>query len=810
MDRHFRSDKATLDRLDWPLLQQKLASYTKTKMGESHCLNFYPGTIPFEELHHYAQAILELSRLQSLQSLELPIGGCPDIHNIFSSIEKQGQLLEDDLVALVSFQKTIDGLIYFLEKFSTQCPYVCLLLEDLTRVHEWSSQIYPLVNNRGKIDDSASSDLHALRMLEREWKEKIDHHLKEYFQNPRYSQLLQDTYITIREGRYVLPVKVNHKGKVKGIIHDVSHSEQTAFIEPQELVHANNELKLVEKEIVAEIEKILRDVVKKSSPYLSQLQNNNRLLCVADYLSAANALVGLWKTQEKIEMVIPEWGHRFDFEDFSHPILQLDQSMVKNTLSWRGAFVVSGPNTGGKTVLLKGIGLLIALAWSGFPLPAKNVTLPKECRGLWAELGDEQSIEKHLSTFSAHLLSLKEIMSRAKEGDLVLIDEIATGTSPEEGQPLAQAVMEYMLDLSLHLFVTTHYGKIKHFSMTSDRARIGAMSFDVNDKKPNYKLILDIPGESSAFETASNIGFEEKIIERANELKGDVSQDFKIAITRLEESRKRFSAKELELQKSIHQLEQKENELIKEKEKYRKWQGSVLGDEAKETIKQLKALKKEFSQNLKKMKQDISAKQGAKIQDDISLSIEIAEQFSDINSEAPFQPIKNEDFIEGNFVRVKNLGVGKLVEVPRDLSKKSSKAKIKIGDFITEVVLSNIYKATKNEVDHLQKIEKQSSEAERRHQVQESRAKSSASSESLVCDLRGMRVDEALDRVDRALNQLSSTDNASITIIHGHGMNRLKESVTQYLKERDDVSYRAGAWPGEGGGGVTIVEKASS
>ena len=811
MGKHFRCEVSTLERLDWPLWQRKLASFTKTKGGEEYCTHLTPGTIPFEELSHYAQAILELSRLKSLQKLELPIAGCPDVGRVFSLVEKQGQLLEEDLVQLVRFQKTVDELVFFLEKHESQCPYVKLILAPLQRIPQWTSQIYPLVNNRGKIDDSASEDLQALRSLEAEWKDKIDSSLKEYFQNPRYTHLLQDKYITIREGRYVLPIKVNHKGKVKGIIHDVSHSEQTAFIEPAELIHANNELKLVSKEIATEIARILRDVVKQTQPYLDLLVANSSSLSLADYLSAANLLVDLWKNNGEEELVIPEWGHKFSLESFSHPLLQLSERMVKNSLEWRGVFVVSGPNTGGKTVLLKGIGLLVALAWSGFPLPLKGLTLPKECRGLWAELGDEQSIEKHLSTFSAHLLSLKQIMSQAQEGDLVLIDEIATGTSPEEGQPLAQAVIEHMLSLRLHLFVTTHYGKIKQFSMTNDRARIGAMAFDSVDKRPSYQLMLDVPGESSALETATQIGFSDDIIKRASELKGDVSEDFKIAITRLEDSRKRFDLKEKELKQKITELDQRQSELQQQKQKYAQWIGSVLSEEAELAIRQLKSLKKEAVEKFKDTQNQSNAKQLAKTQDDISQVIAVAEQMQAGEQDLPFRSLSKEELVEGSFVRVKNLGIGELLALPRDLSKKSAKVKVKIGDFVTEVRSDQLFKAAEGEIRHLKEINRQSSAAEHRYSSSsQGNAKVSASSESLICDLRGMRVDEAVDRVDRVLNQLFAERHSSITIIHGHGSNRLKSAVKKYLEARDDIEYRSGAWPGEGGGGVTIVEKACS
>jgi DNA mismatch repair protein MutS2 len=808
------SDKS-LQAIEWPRFVAMIEEDLHSGGGRELLSRLRPGNFSRSEAAARSQAIVELNRLYTQSQLVLPFASGSDLTRLLMRVEREGAIDVEELVELIRAHRNIQSIFYFLSRYCTEAPGLRKIFSAIDLLDDWAAQIFPLVDNHGEISDSASDDLRALRLLSRELKAKIEKRLEEYLHKRDFVDYLQDQYVTIREGRYVLPIKANFKGRLDGIIHDVSHSEQTVFLEPQEIVEWNNQLKITEREIEHEIESILRSAVAKTVPYVEAFVQNTRLLSLSDLLSAMASLTRRWISSE---LCIAEWGGtRLHAKSIRHPLLLVEGEVVANSVEWDQGLIVTGPNTGGKTVLLKAIGLCLCMAAVGMPIPCEALMVPASLGRLEAVIGDEQDLSQHLSTFSAHLRHLGALIEAASPNTLLLVDEIATGTSPEEGQPLAQATIEELLGKGAYVLVTTHYTSLKHFAMSDDRCRIAAMAFDSKTRKPTYRLILDVPGESSAIDTAEELGFPIAVVNRARKLRGEVSEDFKIAVRKLEEARSKLDAKELELTQATKSLEaaQKRSEQ-KERELQSKIK-SAVDAEAKVILGELRELREELSRSVKSASKDDLASGAAKIFTQISdTSEKLRNMQSQSLEEVTIVPVGT-GLRVGDLVEIVGLGLGTVLELPKDFdtNEKSSVA-VQVGDLKTRVSKLRLSKPSHSKKTSFAAQKSAVQAAQERKQSKSfliadggaGRGEPHASG-SYICDVRGKTVAEALSRVEKSINDLTSDESlGSLTIIHGHGYAKLKEAIRSYLeKERHDVSFRAGSWPGEGGDGVTVVDK---
>lgn len=804
------SDKS-LQALEWPRLRHLIEEEVLSGGGRELLARLRPGMLGRAEAQRRALAVTELNELYTRSQLRLPLVSSPDLSRLLARVERQGAIDVEELVELIRAHKSVQGAHQFVRRYCQDCPQLQDIFSGFDLLEDWAAMIFPLIDPHGDIADSASDDLRALRFLSRELKAKIEKRLEEYLHKKDFVDFLQDNYVTIREGRYVLPIKANFKGRLEGIIHDVSNSEQTVFLEPQEIVEWNNQLKVTEREIEFEIENILREAVAKTTPYVEAYAQNIELMSVADLLSAKAAVTRRWVATE---VSVALWqGNRISAKAIRHPLLLVDSQVVPNSVDWEQGLIVTGPNTGGKTVLLKALGLCICMASVGMPLPCAALVIPENLSRVEAVIGDEQDLSMHLSTFSAHLRHLGELIAVAAPETLLLVDEIATGTSPEEGQPLAQATIEQLLGKGAYVLVTTHYTSLKHFAMSDDRCRIAAMAFDSKTRKPTYKLILDVPGESSAIDTAEELGFPLEVVRRARSLRGEISEDFKIAVRKLEEARGRLDQKEVELVSATKSLEaaQKRSEQ-RERELQSKIKAAVDA-EAKNILSQLRDLREELSRSVKAVsKEDLNA--GA---------TKLFTQISDLSEKLRGVQTQNlEEVVAvpigaslrvGDLVEILGLGLGTVVELPKDFetNTKASVA-VQVGDIKTRVSKQRLSQPSSSKKANFVAQKSAVQAAQERKQSKAfllSDKEGNAAAGSFICDVRGKTVQEAMAKVEKALNELTLDEGfGSLTIIHGHGTAKLKESIRSYLeKERHDMKFRSGSWPGEGGDGVTVVEK---
>ncbi len=817
----FRVSQRTLEVLEWAEIQSFLWDESQTVYGRKCAESAIPGVKPhvsedrvqyfdLESSRLQAQAILELRNLRLAQSVRLPVVDTPDLGNTLVRISRQAAISVAEFADLVRFHKASQSLKHFISRLPTEFKTLEKLVGGIILAEDWSRKHFSLLDNQGQIVDHASEDLKALRYLSKELHHKIKNKLEDFLHNPRLAELMQDFYITVRDGRYVVPVKTNFRGRVPGIVHDVSNTEATLFIEPQEIVEWNNQLKVTDVEIEKEIEKILAQVVIDSKPFVGAFEKNRELLGLADFLNASSQWVE--RLADRVCLAKDVRNSEIEFRDVFHPLLALKREVVTNSLSLEGAFVLSGPNTGGKTVLLKSLGLAVLLARSGFPVPAAEAKIPEDLGGLMADIGDDQNLAENLSTFSGHLKAMQSMLTQSEPGDLVLIDEIATGTSPEEGQPLAQAIIEKLLDRNLRVFVTTHYGGLKQFAMIEDRARIASMAFDRKTRKPTYEIQLDLPGESSAFDIAEQAGLDVEIIQRARKLKGEESPDLGLALQKLEEARVKLTEREIEFKKRIENAEARERTAQAKIMEYDSKMRDNLSVEGREVLKQIQSLKEELSSKVRSFQG--GSESGSASQALFDKFKEAGDQIRSVvqgSGHSVFsEPLTENELYSGMTVEVDGFGMGKIVEVPREFTKgQRTPVAVKVGDIQVSVVLSKLKRPSSEKEKQFQ-TQMASLNANKEKKLQQS-LQASKGSGTIMCDVRGKTFDEALRKVEVSVNEIAKNEDAVVTVIHGHGSDRLKEGIRNYLrKERSDLSFRTGAWPGEGGDGVTVIERAKS
>ncbi len=794
----------TLDVLEWNRFLEILTQNALSPMGQSFIADFRPDFWEREKASIIAEAIIDVVALQSKEK-QLPLGDLSDLNMVYKRMSRGGAISVEEFAQVIRNQKGVISLRSVVQ--TSQLAALQKVLNLLDPLKDWCDVHFPLIDQHGQISDSASEDLRALRMMARDLKNRIDDRLKDYLQDPHLAEIMRDHYVTLRDGRYVLPVKTSYKGRMPGIIHDVSKTESTIFVEPQAIVDLNNQLKVTEREIEIEIERILAQVVDRSKDVVPFFITNQEQLALGDYLQAVSKIVSKWDN-----FCVATQSDDLSFDYLAHPLLSLQTKVVSNSLEWKEALILSGPNTGGKTVLLKSVGMALLFARAGIPVCAKSAKVPFELKKVFAEMGDDQNLFEKLSTFSAHIHSLSRIFKEASRGDLVLIDEIATGTAPEEGQALARAVIEYFLEKGVRVFVTTHYGALKVMALADERCRVASMAYDTQKRTPLFKIVMDVPGESSALDAADRLGIPQGVLTRARQLLGDDSKDLTKALKNLEKSRKHFEDKLLEVEQNKKLVQQKDKELQRLKELAEEKLRTLSREEAKEILRDFKTLREELAGKILSLKSE--GKESTQIFEDISQKTQELKKLSleDVPFVQPKRGIDPQTLKKGMIVEIAGLGMGQVEEDFQAQTNTKATVSVKVGEIKTRVGVERVFDVTNEEKLRFDQSRKSWLGVEKRKSTTKTQvlAQSKAQVGSFICDVRGRTWDEASRKIDSALNQLTAREVSSVTIIHGHGKEVLKERIRSYLeKERTEFKFRTGSWPGEGGDGVTIVEEAS-
>lgn len=733
-----------------------------------------------EEVLQMINEVDDASTMLRYRAVEL--GGITDIKRHVRRAEI-GSMLGvpelNEIRTVLSRKHALNAVFNDFEEDEVILPNLPVYINGLPDIHFLYRRITETIDESQVLDHASEALLRIRRKIKSE-EGRIRDRLNDIIRGGSQKKL-SDSLITMRNNRYVVPVKVEHQGEFNGIVHDISSSGQTVYMEPMAVVQMTNQIQRLREEEQSEVERILYQLSSEVAEVSEELGMTDDALHHIDMVFA-KAKYGAKIRGSKPEVMAS--GGIYLPAAF-HPLIPGDE-VVKNDIEMDEetlAVIITGPNTGGKTVTIKTIGLSVLMAQAGIPVPARDGSRLRLFGKVYSDIGDEQSIEQSLSTFSSHMTNITGILEEADDNSLVLLDELGAGTDPEEGAALAISILEYLLDRHTTVVATTHYPQLKSFSYTREDTVNASVEFDVETLSPTYRLLMGIPGKSNAFEISNKLGLDSTVIDRARKLAGRDSTDVNDMISALERHTKTAQDNERETHELLRESERLHNELksyMNDHEAYKEKLRKEAREKANRVIKDAEAKADDIIRTLEDMK-----KLGADIQEheliDQKKALSDSYQQEDIRKKERAEKI--EQISPGDEVDVLSYGQkGEVIEVKDDaITVQMGIIKMKVG---------------KDEVKRRKK-EKQQRTVSRRI------GKSPVKRE---LDLRGERYEEAIQKLDRYLDQVILSNYNEVEIIHGKGTGALQKGVQQFLKSHSKVKSFRGGMPSEGGFGVTIVE----
>ena len=793
-----RLGEKSLKTLEYYEILERLAAQAASEAAKEKCRALRP-------LDDREQAELWMSQTTDAKDRMVrqgspSFGGIREVGAILIRADRGGTLNPRELLSVASLLQTARRALAY-EAESEEKSALSPIFGLLSGNRSLEEAITTAIVSEEEIADGASPELLSIRRELRRISGRVRETLNRMISGER-SKYLQETIITQRNGRFVVPVKAEHRGDVPGLVHDTSSTGATVFVEPQQVVEINNQIKVLEGCEEAEIERILASLSAEVSMYKGAIEQDYDALTTLDFIFARA------KLSFEMNAAAPsllESGSRVRLLRARHPLLDKDKAVAIDIAIGDDydTLVITGPNTGGKTVSLKTLGLLSLMAASGLHIPASEESEIGLFEHVYADIGDEQSIEQSLSTFSAHMKTIVSIMDCCGQGDLVLFDELGAGTDPVEGAALAVAVIGYARQMGACVAATTHYAELKTFALTTDGVENASCEFDVQSLQPTYRLLTGIPGKSNAFAIAARLGLQPTIIDRAKEQVSTEDARFEDVLAELERERRRIEKMKEEAQRMRSAAQSERDRMRAERDaaeeradkmmegarsqadnilKNARMTAETVFDEL-ETLKK-QSQKKASEQNLAAAK---AALRGVITQTENEQRRGIQKRVVDAEEVRPLA--------KGDRVRLLNVGgvIATVLAVPdRDGSVQVQAGPMKMTVKVNEVRLVEEKKAAPKP-----KMQPRRDAPRRELNLR--------SAESEV-DVRGMSAEEALFEVDNFLSRAIMAGLPAVTVIHGKGTGVLRNAVQQHLRKNKRVkSVRSGVY-GEGEQGVTIVE----
>ena len=773
--------------LEFTRIREMLAEGALTEAGAEKCR----ALVPMDDLPQVLDAQAETEEATVILHYigGHPMAAFPDVRPALGICEKGGTLSAGMLLSVAEMLRAARAARDALVTERENTPILRGKAEGLFTARNLEKDITDAILSEDEIADRASSELMNIRRHLRGAQDRIKEKLNQMIHSPTMQKYLQDPIITVRGDRYVLPVKAEYRSSVPGLVHDQSSSGATLFIEPMAAVEMGNELKQWEVKEQQEIARILAALSAEIAPYAESMAETVELLAELDFIFAKGLLSRRF-TCVQPKMNREGWLHIIRGR---HPLID-PEKVVPGTI-WLGkeftTLVVTGPNTGGKTVTLKTVGLFTLMAQAGLQVPADPGTELAVFEQVFADIGDEQSIEQSLSTFSGHMTNIVTIMREVTPRDLVLFDELGAGTDPTEGAALAQSILTRLLHIGVRTMATTHYSELKVFALTTRGVENASVEFDVETLRPTYRLSIGVPGKSNAFEISRRLGLPENLIEAAKKLLSSDTVRFEDVIANAEYHRQvaeRERQIAQEAGKETIRLRDEAEKLRREMEAKREQTLRKTREEAKRILEQARRESETVISELKKMKKNAQAGDGSAAElrrrlehgiDDLSEGLR---QETEEDSEAP-KTVK-----PGDRVRILTLGAeGTVLAAPDEKGEVSLQA----GAMKFKAPLSQLRMI-------------QSAKAPEKSTV---KAKTGMMSRTVSseCDVRGMNLEEALNAVELYLDEAVLAGLNEVFIIHGKGTGILRSGIQQDLRKNRHVkSFRRGVY-GEGEDGVTVV-----
>lgn len=687
---------------------------------------------------------------------------------------------------------------YFSKDFLDIEEYKTLakLFERLYTNKEIVDTITKSILDENTIDDKASSNLNLIRRNKRKLEQDIRNTLNNFIHSSKYAKYIQENIITIRNDRFVIPVKAEYRYEVKGFVHDISNAGSTVFIEPISIFEMNNELSKLKVDEEIEIEKILQKLTSLFYPYIEELEKDLELIGKLDFIFAKA------KYSKEINGITPTINKNKNVSLFNarHPLIDKEK-VVPISIELGKEFntlVITGPNTGGKTVSLKTFGLLCAMACSGINIPCSEKSSVYVFDKIFADIGDDQSISDSLSTFSSHIVNIVGITNNATKNSLVLVDELGSGTDPIEGANLAISILSYLSDKSCLVIATTHYQELKNYALVTKGFENAAVEFDIQTLKPTYKLLVGIPGKSNAFEISKNLGLSEDIIDYAKSMMTSEQINIEELLKNIYDNKAEIEKTKEELETKLKNVSNLENKLVTDNDSLKLQEKELIDNakiKARNILLEAKEDANEIIRELHNIKES-NIKDADKLRN--KLNSKIKEQ-SIINQENnniiidKSKALNKENIKPGLEVYVKT--VEKNGVIVSHISK-SNEVQVQIGIMKMSVNINDLEKV------HKENGTKQIKDIQTLGYTSISKSKNINPEINVI----GLNVEEAIFVVDKFLDDCSLAKLQTVRIVHGKGTGKLKNGIHQFLKKHSHVkSIRMGTY-GEGEMGVTVVE----
>ncbi len=806
-----------LNKLEYFEILELLSKYSITYCGKELCLNLRP-CFKSSRVSKLLQETSEAVEL-ILRKGSIPLYSIPDIGVYIKNLESSYSLSSRgllDIAKILKLCRELKEYFYKDENFN---------LSDFSILDGYFSSLYSNINvekqilssiiDEDVISDDASSTLFSIRKSKKNLESEIKENLNNMIHSSSFSKYIMEPIVTIRNDRYVIPVKEEFRGNVKGFIHDISSSGSTVFIEPMAVFELNNKIGNLKVNESIEIQKILAKLSSLLFPIFNELNRNINLIGLLDFIFAKA------KYSMALDATMPIINNEkaIRLERARHPLIDKDQVVPINIEIGRSysSLIITGPNTGGKTVCLKTVGLLTLMALSGLHIPAKENSSIYVFDNIFVDIGDEQSIGESLSTFSAHMFNITYIINNLNSNSLILLDELGSGTDPAEGASLATAILEYLNNCKALTIATTHYQEIKHYALVTDGFENASSEFDIENLRPTYKLLIGVPGKSYAFSISKKIGLSDEILDKAKHFLKEDNINIEELLKNIYDSQVIIEKQKEEITKNLNQAQalrkslekeitSKNDKELKNIEKAKLEAKNIIisaKEEANSTIKDIEEIYSnwksldeldfenltdneigKFVRNLK----NYSIKNANKLRTNLNSSLAST---NSISSEKPVSSFSKDMLKVGMKLRVNSFTD---IATVCSLAGKSNKVLVQVGSAKVNISLSDINSIISDNVSNTSIITKGSS--------------SSFKSKTATTEINviGYNVDEACFAIDKYLDDCYLAKLKSVRIVHGKGTGKLREGIHLFLRKHPHVkSFRLGTF-GEGEMGVTVVE----
>jgi DNA mismatch repair protein MutS2 len=790
-------DKKHLNTLEFFRILSQLARHTSFSAGRELALALEPSSV-FVEVQGALQQTREARHLLDTQG-GVSLGGVHDVRPLARHAARGAVLQPADLLDIENTLRAGRRVRRTLDRLESQVPLLADIASRIEPCEDLADEIGRCINDQGEVLDQASQKLARLRREMRTAYDRLQDRLNRIIANPQNATYLQEPLITQRSGRFVIPIKIDFRGRIPGIVHDTSSSGATLFVEPLSVVELGNQWRQLQIEEQKEVERILAELSSRVADLADELAWTVEALAELDLALAkahyANALEATEPGLVPFDFQSPTAslqhpGSTLDLRQARHPLLN-PETVVPIDVHIDDEYfilVITGPNTGGKTVSLKTVGLMAAMAQAGLHLPVAEGSALSVFDGVYADIGDEQSIEQSLSTFSSHMTNIIDILNRADERSLLLLDELGAGTDPVEGSALARALLSHLLARRITTLVATHYSELKAFAHTTPGVENASLKFDLETLSPTYQLQIGLPGRSNAFAIAQRLGLLPEIVQAGQALISPQELETESLLAEIQQAHQEAMTARDEALRARHEVEEQQRRLSARLATIEAERASTLGEARAQARQELARVRQEI-ENLRTELQE-GRSQGTLGEEWLAQARARLEEQEEAVAPLP-PPLPPEEIAQpgeievGDTVWITGLGTTGQVTALDDDS-----AEIQVGTFGVRVQKSDLERRGRRKAD----------------QPQEGRVSVAPHpSPGMELDLRGQRVEEILPRLDKYLDDAFLSGLPFVRIIHGKGTGALRQAVRKELHNHPLVkSFRAGQ-EGEGGSGVTVA-----